>query len=154
MKYGSCRCAHINAAGATQILHTADPDIGGLIQLAEALEHLRDRRVCVSRKENLLSSALIQGFFQLFCADNQLEFGQIQTMTAFRDYTIIQLIHTDVIIRKNSKKSTKILNKILCFFQFTPMSAPLTHLFSPGKIQVIEKDTLSCFCHKIPCFYL
>jgi hypothetical protein len=36
-------------------------------------------------------------------------------MTAFRDYTIIQLIHTDAIIRKNSKKSTKILKKILCF---------------------------------------
>ena len=83
--------------------------------MAEAFEHLRDRRVCVGGKENLLNRALIQGFFQLFCADYQLEFGQIQTMTAFRDYTIIQLIHTDDIIRKISKKSTKILNKILCF---------------------------------------
>ena len=118
MKYGSCRCAHINAAGAAQILHTADPDIGSLIQLAEALERLRDRRVCVGCQENPLNFALIQGFFQLFCADYQLEFGQIQTMTAFRDYTIIQLIHTDAIIRKISKKSTKILKKILCFSQF------------------------------------
>lgn len=86
--------------------------------MAEALERLRDRRICVGSQKNLLNTALIQGFFQLFCADDQLEFGQIQTMTAFRDYTIIQLIHTDAIIRKISKKSTKILKKILCFSQF------------------------------------
>ena len=121
MKYGSCRCAHVDAAGTAQILHIADPDIGDLIQLAEALERLRDRRVCICGKENLLNTTLFQGFFQLFCADYQLEFGQIQTMTAFRDHTIIQLIHTEAIIRKNSKKSTKILNKILCFFQITPI---------------------------------
>ena len=74
MKYGGCRCAHINAAGAAQILHTADPDIGGLIQLAEALERLRDRRICVGSQKNLLNTALIQGFFQLFCADDELAF--------------------------------------------------------------------------------
>jgi hypothetical protein len=94
------------------------PGTGNLIQLTQGFKWLCDSRICVLGQKNLLRDTLIQGSAELFGAHHELEFCQIKSMPAFRDHTIIQLIHTVTyythelrIVNKNLKKNSMFFPK-------------------------------------------
>ena len=61
---------------------------------AQLIQHLRQRRVCVFRKEYRLRPSIPEGLFQLFGSHDQLVIFQIRRCAVLRDFTIFSLIHT------------------------------------------------------------
>ena len=91
---GSCRSAHLDSAGAAQVLHRADPDVGNMILFAQLLQRSDQGGVGVFREENLPCATGIQGFPELFDSDHKVTGGQFRQIPALGDFTIIFCIHT------------------------------------------------------------
>ena len=92
---GRCRrCAHINAAGAAQILHTADPDKPDIFLPAQLRNWSRHGRVGVFCQENDARFPLLEGLAQLLVSHNDMVPGQILQIAALMYFTYFLHIHT------------------------------------------------------------
>ena len=115
---GGCRGAHLDSAGAAQILHGADPGVGNMILFALLRQGSRDGGVGVFRQEDLPGPAGIQSFSELLDSDHEGSGGQFRQIPAFRDFKIILCIHTKQYYTHFFGKVNKFSGKIFTFPPF------------------------------------